>query len=63
MAARAPVSSDTRRFFGIERQTVVPALLVLLLAAVMSVVLPSIDSETSYGDQIQHGGTSPARRW
>jgi hypothetical protein len=55
MAARAPVLSDERRFFGIERRTIVPALVVLGLAAVMSLVLPSIDSEASYRDQVHKG--------
>jgi hypothetical protein len=44
-----------KQTLGIERQTVGPALLVLGLAAVMSVVLPSIDSQTSYRDQVHNG--------
>ena len=45
MAART-VRADKRRSSGIDRRTVGPALLVLALAVVMSVVLPWIDSET-----------------
>jgi len=55
MAARAPARSDEPRLFGVDLRTVVPALLVLGLAAVMSLVLPSIDSETSYRDQVHEG--------
>jgi hypothetical protein len=55
MAARAQVSSDERRLFGIDRRTVGPAFLVLGLAVVMSVVLPSIDSETAYRHQAHKG--------
>ena len=55
MAARAPARSDEPRLFGVDLRTVVPALLVLGLAAVMSLVLPSIDSETSYRDQVHKG--------
>jgi hypothetical protein len=40
---------------GIDRNTVGPALLVLALAVVMSVVLPSIDSASSYRDQVDKG--------
>jgi hypothetical protein len=39
----------------IDRGTVGPAVLVLGLAVLMSVVLPSIDSETSYRDQVHEG--------
>jgi hypothetical protein len=55
MAAMAPARSDERRLFGIDLRTVGPALIVLGLAAVMSIVLPSIDSETSYRDQVRRG--------
>ena len=55
MAATAPVRSDERRFLGIERRTIVPAIVVLGLAAVMSLVLPSLDSEASYRDQVHEG--------
>jgi hypothetical protein len=40
---------------GIDRQTVGPALVVLGLAVVMGVVLPSINSETAYRDQAHRG--------
>src|SRR5919198_5568634 len=55
MAARATVGADERRSLGIDRRTVGPALLVLGLAVVMSVVLPSIDSETTYRAQVHKG--------
>jgi hypothetical protein len=54
MAARR-VRSEKRRSSGIDRRTVGPALLVLALAVVMSVVLPSIDSEAAYGDPVREG--------
>ncbi len=44
-----------RRSTGIDRRTVKPALLVLALAALMSVVLPSINSETPYREALQRG--------
>ena len=40
---------------GIDRQTVKPALLVLALAVVMSVVLPFIDSRTPYHNAVRRG--------
>jgi hypothetical protein len=43
------------RHGGIDQRTVGPALLVLALAALMSVVLPSIESATSYRDQVDRG--------
>jgi hypothetical protein len=46
---------DGRRSLAIDRQTVKPALLVLALALLMSVVLPSIDSATPYRNSL-HGG-------
>jgi hypothetical protein len=54
MAART-VRPDKRRSSRIDRRTVGPALLVLGLATVMSVVLPSIDSETAYRHQVHKG--------
>jgi hypothetical protein len=51
----ATPTSIRRRSAGIDRRTVVPALVVLALAVLMSVVLPSIDSATSYRDQIDAG--------
>jgi hypothetical protein len=47
--------ANARRSAGIDRRTVGPALLVLALAALMSVVLPSIESATSYRDQVDKG--------
>ena len=44
-----------RRFAGIDRGTVGPALLVLALALLLSVVLPWIDSRTPYHDQVHKG--------
>jgi hypothetical protein len=51
----ATPTSARRRSARIDGRTVVPALLVLALAVLMSVVLPSIDSATSYRDQIDAG--------
>lgn len=45
--AKTTTRSDARRGAGIDRRTVGPALLVLALAALMSVALPSIDGATS----------------
>ena len=55
MAARATATSDGRRSNGIDRRTVGPALLVLALAVLMSVVLPLIDSTTPYHDEVHKG--------
>jgi hypothetical protein len=55
MAATTTVTSRGRRFAGIDRRTVNPALLVLALAVLMSVVLPLIDRETSYRDAVRQG--------
>jgi hypothetical protein len=44
-----------RRFTGIDRQTVKPSLLVLALALLMSVVLPSIDRATRYRSSLHQG--------
>src|SRR5262249_11416735 len=55
MAARPTARSDERRSSWIDRRTVGPALLVLGLAVVMSVALPSIDNATSYRDQVHKG--------
>jgi hypothetical protein len=43
------------RILGIDARTIVPALLVLALAVVMSIVLPTIDSRTEYHDEVQSG--------
>jgi hypothetical protein len=50
----APTSAN-RRVAGLDRQTIGPALLVLALAVFMNVVLPTINSTTSYQDQIDKG--------
>jgi hypothetical protein len=55
MTATTTATSDARRVAGIDRRTVGPALLVLALAVLMSVVLPSIDRATSYRDQVDKG--------
>jgi hypothetical protein len=46
---------DERRIAGIDRWTIGPALLVLALAVLMSVVLPWVDSETEYSDAVDQG--------
>ena len=51
-------TTDTHRFAGIDTRTAKPALLVLALAVLMSVVLPSIDSGTSYRDEVHTGDTA-----
>jgi hypothetical protein len=38
-----------------DRRTIAPALLVLALSVVMSIVLPAVDSETAYRDQLHQG--------
>jgi hypothetical protein len=43
------------RALGIDRRTVPPALLVLALAAAMSLGLPALDSATAYGDAMHRG--------
>jgi hypothetical protein len=55
MAAKTTVTSGGRRFAGIDRRTVKPALLVLALAVLMSVVLPLIDGEAPYRDEVAKG--------
>jgi hypothetical protein len=55
MTATTTATSDALGSMGIDRRTVGPALLVLALAALMSVVLPSIDRATSYRDQVDKG--------
>lgn len=46
------------RSTGIDRRTIAPALLVLALAVLMSVILPSIDSETPYRNALHRGDTA-----
>jgi hypothetical protein len=55
MTATATAASYARRSAAIDRRTIGPALLVLALAILMSVVLPSIDGATSYRDQVDEG--------
>jgi hypothetical protein len=43
------------RILGIDARTIVPALLVLALAVVMSIVLPRVDSQTPYHDEVHAG--------
>jgi len=40
---------------GIDRRTVAPALLVLALAVLMSIVFPLLDSETTYRNEVHEG--------
>jgi hypothetical protein len=55
MATGAIMARAERRLFGLDLETVGPALLVLVLAAVMSIVLPSIDTNTSYRNEVHQG--------
>lgn len=55
IAATRSGRSGRRRFVGIDRETIGPALLVLVLAVLMSVVLPFIDSRTRYHDAVHRG--------
>jgi hypothetical protein len=55
MTATTTATSGARRSPGVDRRTVGPALLVLALAVLMSVVLPSVDGATSYRDQVDKG--------
>jgi hypothetical protein len=55
MTASTTATSGGGRFAGIDRRTVKPALLVLALAALMSAVLPVIDGETAYRDEVHSG--------
>jgi hypothetical protein len=53
--ARMSVEAGERRLLGLDLPTIGPALLVLALAGVMSLVLPSIDSRTSYSNAVRRG--------
>jgi hypothetical protein len=53
MAATA--TSSGSRIAGFDRRTVKPALLVLALAVLLSVVLPAINGETAYRDELHSG--------
>ena len=55
MSATTAMTSEGHHFAGIDPRTVKPALLVLVLAVVMSIVLPSVDSDTSYRDTVHTG--------
>ena len=55
MATSTTMASAARRTGGIDRQTVKPALLVLALAVLMSVVLPTVDGKTAYRHAIHKG--------
>jgi len=72
MATEAIMARAKRRIFGLDRETVGPALLVLALAAIMGIVLPSIDNNTSYRHEVHDGDVVrlaegitliPAARW
>jgi hypothetical protein len=55
MTLTTTATSDVPRSAGFDRRTVGPALLVLGLAVLMSVVLPAIDRASSYRDQVDKG--------
>jgi hypothetical protein len=55
MAVTTTTTPARPRVAGIDRRTVKPALLVLALAVLLSVVLPLIDNTTPYHDEIQTG--------
>jgi hypothetical protein len=55
LTAPAAVATDERRFLGLDRTTIGPALLVLALAVVMGVLLPWIDADTSYDHAVHDG--------
>jgi hypothetical protein len=51
----ADTTTTEPRVLGIERRTIAPALLVLALAAVMSIGLPALDAGTPYHDAVHTG--------
>jgi hypothetical protein len=55
MSATTNRTADRQRVAGIDRRTIGPALLVLALAVLMSVVLPSIDNDTPYREAVHKG--------
>jgi hypothetical protein len=55
MAASATETRGDDRILGIDRRTILPSLLVLGFAVLLSIILPSIDSTTKYHDQIHKG--------
>jgi hypothetical protein len=55
IATATTVTSGGRRVAGLDTRTIKPALLVLALAVLMSVVLPAIDSHTPYRDAVHSG--------
>jgi hypothetical protein len=72
MATRVTAAETGRRLVGLDLKTVGPALLVLALAGVMGLLLPSIDSRTAYSHEVRRGdvvrlaaGISlvPAAKW
>jgi hypothetical protein len=55
MGAPTTTTAAGPRIAGIDRHTVKPALLVLALAVLLSVVLPQVDRDTPYRDEIHAG--------
>ncbi len=55
MATRVTAADTGRRLVGLDLKTVGPALLVLALAGVMGILLPSIDSRTAYSHEVHRG--------
>jgi hypothetical protein len=55
MATHASAAPAERRILGLDRWTILPAVIVIGLALVEGVVLPSINSSTTYKHQIHRG--------
>jgi hypothetical protein len=55
MATHATVAPAERRILGIDRRTILPALVVVGLALVEGVLFPSLDSRTTYKHEIHRG--------